>query len=71
MKTIYLLGYNAVQPVENQEAFWENMSPIITCFHIGMLLGLFDLEDGGDMFLRNESWLSGITKIGGCNNKWQ
>jgi hypothetical protein len=26
--------------------------------HAGFLLGLFDLEDGGDMFLRNVGWVS-------------
>jgi hypothetical protein len=26
---------------------------LATCFHAGILLGLFDPEDGGDMFLRN------------------
>jgi hypothetical protein len=28
-----------------------------TGFHAGILLGLFDPEDGGDMFLRNFGWL--------------
>jgi hypothetical protein len=32
---------------------------LATCFHPGFLLGLFfDLEDGGDMFLRNIGWHS-------------
>jgi hypothetical protein len=26
---------------------------LATCFHAGILLVLFDPEDGGDMFLRN------------------
>jgi hypothetical protein len=26
---------------------------LASCFHAGVLLGLFDPEDGGDMFLRN------------------
>jgi hypothetical protein len=26
---------------------------IATCFHAGILLGLFDPEDGGEFFLRN------------------
>jgi hypothetical protein len=35
----YLLGYNTL---------------LATCVHVGFLLDLFfDLEDGGDMFLRN------------------
>jgi hypothetical protein len=29
-----------------------------TRFHAGILPGLFDPEDGGDMFLRNFNWLS-------------
>jgi hypothetical protein len=29
---------------------------LATCFHAGILLGLFDPEDGGDMFLRNVGW---------------
>jgi hypothetical protein len=29
-----------------------------TYFHAGIWLGLFDPEDGNDMFLRNVSWLS-------------
>jgi hypothetical protein len=32
---------------------------LATCFHADLLLCLFfDPEDGGDMFLRNNSWLS-------------
>jgi hypothetical protein len=30
---------------------------IATCFRAGFLLGLFDPENGGDMFLRNVGWL--------------
>jgi hypothetical protein len=30
-----------------------SISLLATCFHAGFLIGLFDLEDGGDMFLRN------------------
>jgi hypothetical protein len=30
----------------------------LLCFHVGILLGLFDPEDGGDMFLRIVGWLS-------------
>jgi hypothetical protein len=44
--------------------FWDIMpcSPLallVTCFHTGILLGLFvNLEDGGDLFLWYISWLS-------------
>jgi hypothetical protein len=49
-----LLGYNAVWSIEIQPTFRRNISPgLATCFHVGILLGLFDPEDGGDMFLRN------------------
>jgi hypothetical protein len=30
----------------------------VPCFHAGMLLGFFDSEGGGYMFLRNVGWLS-------------
>jgi hypothetical protein len=31
-----------------------SIAPLATCFHAGLLLGLFfDSEDGGDMLLRN------------------
>jgi hypothetical protein len=36
-----------------------HLALLATCFHAGFLLGLFfDLEDGGNIFLRNLSWLS-------------
>jgi hypothetical protein len=64
----YLLGYNTVWSVESPPAFRRNISPpssgsnkrrLVTCFHTGILLDLFfDLEDGGNMFLRNVGWLS-------------
>jgi hypothetical protein len=38
-----LLGCNAMQSVESQP----------TCFHSGIMRGLFDLENGGEMSLRN------------------
>jgi hypothetical protein len=38
IESTYLLGYNA---------------KLATCFHAEILLGLFDPEEGGDMFLRN------------------
>jgi hypothetical protein len=31
---------------------------LVTCFHAGILLGLFNPEDGGDIFLRNVGLLS-------------
>jgi hypothetical protein len=54
-------------PVESQPTFQRNISPpssgsnkpskipaeLATCFHAGILLGLFDPEDGDDTFLRN------------------
>jgi hypothetical protein len=33
-----------------RESRWSQLA---TCFHPGIMLGLFDSEDGGDMFLRN------------------
>jgi hypothetical protein len=29
---------------------------LATCIHTGILLGLFNPEDGGDMFLQNVCW---------------
>jgi hypothetical protein len=34
-----------------------------TCFHTGILLSLFNPEDGGDIFLWNVSWLSTYTAL--------
>jgi hypothetical protein len=49
---LHLQGRN-ISWARNQEAL------LATCFHVGFLLGLFfDPEDGGDVFLRNVSWLS-------------
>jgi hypothetical protein len=31
---------------------------LASCFHTGILLGLFDPEDGGDIFLWKMGWLS-------------
>jgi hypothetical protein len=36
----------------------NHVPELATCFHRGILLRLFDPEDGGDMFLRNVGWLS-------------
>jgi hypothetical protein len=49
----------------NSSIFWD-ISPCSllkltlpdTCFNAGILFGLFDIEDGGDMFLRNGGLLS-------------
>jgi hypothetical protein len=65
----YLLGYNAVWAVESHRKIRRNIFPpslmlknkpskirtlLATCFHAGIFFGLFfDLENGGDMFLRN------------------
>jgi hypothetical protein len=56
----YLLGYNVMYFVEIQQTFWRNMSlKLTTCFHVGVLVGLFfDPKYGGDMFLQNVGWLS-------------
>jgi hypothetical protein len=35
--------------------FEETYRRLATCFHAGILLGLFDPEDGGDMFLQEVS----------------
>jgi hypothetical protein len=41
------MGYNAMY---QRESRWQSE----LCFHIGILLSLFfELEDGGDIFLRN------------------
>jgi hypothetical protein len=38
---------------------WKQVALLAICFHAAFLLCLyFDLENGGDMFLRNVSWLS-------------
>jgi hypothetical protein len=37
--------------------------PCAICFHSGILLGLFDPEGGGDIFLRNVGWLSTDYKV--------
>jgi hypothetical protein len=36
----------------------QQVMHIATCFHVGILLGLFDSEDGGDMFLRKVRGIS-------------
>jgi hypothetical protein len=45
-------------PIEMKSSiFWDHsVTELSTCFHAGLLLGLFsDPEDGGDLFLRNVS----------------
>jgi hypothetical protein len=68
----FFLLYDAVYSVENQLTFQMNIAPsssgsnkprkipnrLATCFHASILLGLFDPEDWGNMFLRNFGWLS-------------
>jgi hypothetical protein len=57
-------GYNSVFPVESHPVSEEHLAFIlrlkdihskrgIALLHDGIFLGLFDLDDGGDMFLRN------------------
>jgi hypothetical protein len=31
----------------------KKITRFVTCFHAGILFGLFDPEDAGDMFLQN------------------
>jgi hypothetical protein len=46
-------------PAWKQVARW--LVPLLaTCYRPVILLGLFDPEDGGDIFLRNVSWLNGL-----------
>jgi hypothetical protein len=63
----YLLGYYVVYSVESQPTLRRNMSPpssgsnkpskMPAWKQVASQLGLFDLEDGDNMFLRNVSWL--------------
>jgi hypothetical protein len=68
-KQFYFLGHNAVQFVESQRTFRRSMSPLrwknkqcSSCYLLQagfFAFSLFsDLEDGGNMFLRNVCWLS-------------
>jgi hypothetical protein len=43
------MGYNTMQFTESQQT---------ACFHAGILVGSFDTEDGGNMFLKNIGSLS-------------
>jgi hypothetical protein len=38
--------------------FWD--ITLATCFHVGIFLGLFDPEDGGDMFPRKVLTFNGL-----------
>jgi hypothetical protein len=44
-------------PLQVNRRFGEHIASVFarlaTCLHIGILLGLFDPEDEGDVFLRN------------------
>jgi hypothetical protein len=44
--------------------FWDIMqrSPVATWFHAGILLGLSDPEDGGNMLLRNVGYFQRTTR---------
>jgi hypothetical protein len=46
------VNYGTTAIVERSTIFGD-IKPCGTCFHTGTLLGLFDPEDGDDMFLRN------------------
>jgi hypothetical protein len=49
-----LLGYNTMYSVESQARNQVKAGGKQSCVHAGFLLALFfDLEDEGDMFLRN------------------
>jgi hypothetical protein len=38
--------------------FGQPITLLAACFHVRILLGLFQHEDGGYMFIRNFDWLS-------------
>jgi hypothetical protein len=42
----------------NRAKYQLESARIATCFDAGFFLGLFDPENGGDMYLRNVGWLS-------------
>jgi hypothetical protein len=52
-----IVGFKNLTPVVMKSAILWDTTPCgplrVTCFHAGILLGLFYPEDGGDMFLRN------------------
>jgi hypothetical protein len=55
------VGFKDLTPVVMKSAIlWDTtpcsplrVNPPDTSFHAGILLGLFDTEDGGDIFFRN------------------
>jgi hypothetical protein len=64
-----VVGFEVLTAVVTKSPIFLNVTPcsllkvnlrslLATCFHAGFLLGLFDPEDGGDMFLRNVGRLS-------------
>jgi hypothetical protein len=58
------VGFGVLTPVVMKSTiFWDTtacsrLSRLATCFNVGILLSLFDPEDGDDIFLRNVGWLS-------------
>jgi hypothetical protein len=53
------MGRLLIDTFDDSRSYGSRIPPRpATYFHTGILLGLFDPEDGGDMFLRNVGSLS-------------